>query len=323
MKIFVTGGAGYIGSVTAEMLLDQGHDVIIFDNLERGHRAALDRRARFIKGDLRNQRDIETALRKTKPKVVVHFAAYALVGESMTHPEWYFGNNLRGGINLLEAMLKARVPKIVFSSSCAVYGQPKRVPITENTPPHPTNPYGESKLIFEKLLEWYGKIYGLKSVALRYFNACGASKKYGEDHHPETHLIPTILRVALKQARHLAIYGNDYKTPDGSCIRDYIHIEDLAQAHILALTGKVSGIFNLGTGDGYSIKQVLAAARKITGRPIPVKISARRPGDPARLVANAGLARKILGWTPRHSRIENILQSAWQWHQAHPGGYTR
>ncbi len=322
MKIFVTGGAGYIGSVTSEMLLDEGYETVVFDNLERGHREAVDSRARFIQGDLRNPDDIKKAIMEVGPDAVIHFAAYALVGESMEHPEWYFGNNLRGGINLAEAMLKARVSKIVFSSTCAMYGQSGQSPITEETPQRPINPYGESKMMLEKILTWYERVYGVKPVFLRYFNACGASEQYGEDHDPETHLIPNVLKVATGQRESVEIFGDDYDTPDGTCIRDYIHIWDLARAHIMALVKDVSGALNLGTGHGYSVKQVVEAAGNVTGRPIPVSVSPRRPGDPPCLVADAGKARTVLGWKPERSQLDQIIQSAWIWHRAHPNGYV-
>ena len=321
MKVLVTGGAGYIGSVTVEMLLDAGHEVTVFDNFERGHRAAVDVRARLIEGDLRNQTAIESAMQAAKPEAVIHFAAYALVGESMTAPETYFDNNVKGGINLAGAMLKTKVKRIVFSSTCATYGQPKKIPIKESTPQQPTNPYGESKLMLEKILAWHERIHGLQGIYLRYFNACGASRKFGEDHSPETHLIPNILKVALGQEQALKIFGNDYDTPDGTCIRDYIHIEDLAQAHILALTAKQTGAFNLGTGTGYSVQEVLEASRQITGKKIPAKILPRRPGDPARLVADASKASAILGWRPARSSLNDIISSAWTWHKSHPDGY--
>jgi len=321
MKVLVTGGAGYIGSVTVELLLNGGHEVVIFDNLERGHRSAIDERARLIEGDLRNQAEIENAIQQTRPDGVMHFAAYALVGESMARPEMYFANNVKGGINLAEAMLKNGVKKIVFSSSCATYGQPDKMPITENMPQHPTNPYGESKLMFEKILDWFGRIHGFQSVFLRYFNAAGASSKFGEDHTPETHLIPNIMEVALGKKEELQIYGNDYDTPDGTCIRDYIHIEDLAQAHLLALTGRQIGPFNLGTGTGCSVREVLQAANEIIGKKIPAKILPRRPGDPARLVADAAKACSILAWKPLKSSIRDIISSAWTWHKKNPHGY--
>jgi len=323
MNILVTGGAGYIGSVTAERLLDEGHAVVVFDNLERGHREALDPRARFIEGDLRDSAAIERALTQTRPEAVVHFAAYALVGESMQHPEAYFGNNLRGGINLAEAMLQAGTRRIVFSSTCATYGQPERLPITEDTPQAPTNPYGESKFMLEKVLTWYQRLHGFQPVFLRYFNACGASEKYGEDHKPETHLIPNILKVALGQQAAVSLFGDDYDTPDGTCIRDYIHITDLARAHCLALVKDVTGAFNLGTGDGCSVRQVVDMARRVTGHPIPIAQRPRRPGDPARLVAEAVKAERMLGWRPEHSQLEEIIRTAWAWHRAHPQGYGK
>ncbi len=322
MKIMVTGGAGYIGSVTVALLLDEGYQTLVFDNLERGHRAAVDPRAQFIQGDLRSATDIATAMQQFRPDAVIHFAAYALVGESMQYPHWYFGNNLRGGINLAEAMLKADVSKIVFSSTCAVYGQPECSPITENAPRLPTNPYGESKLMFEQILSWYQRLKGLRPVSLRYFNAAGAAPQRGEDHDPETHLIPNMLRVALGQRKSLQVFGKDYDTPDGTCIRDYIHIEDLAQAHLLALRNQFCGALNLGVGSGASVLQVVAAARQVTGHPIPLDWAARRPGDPARLVADASQAQRILGWRPRRSAIDDIVRSAWDWHKAHPQGYA-
>lgn len=321
MKVFLTGGAGYIGSVTSEMLLDAGHEVIIFDNLGRGHRNALDPRAKFIKGDLREQNSIAKAMQEVCPDAVMHFAAYALVGESMEKPEIYFRNNVIGGINLAEAMLKSGVKKIVFSSTCATYGQPEQVPITEEELQQPQNPYGDSKLMFEHTLRWYQQLHDFKPVFLRYFNACGATDKYGEDHEPETHLIPIILQVALGQREHIKIFGDDYNTPDGTCIRDYIHIVDLARAHILALEKDVTGPFNLGTGNGCSVREVIEACRKITGHPIPAIVAPRRPGDPDRLVAAPHKANKLLGWTPKYADIDTIVASAWHWHQSHPNGY--
>jgi UDP-glucose 4-epimerase len=321
MKVLVTGGAGYIGSVTTELLLDAGHNVAVFDNLERGHRQAIDRRAAFIEGDLRDQGSIDGAMASVYPDAVMHFAAYALVPESMAQPEIYFRNNVVGGIHLAEAMLKSGVQRIVFSSTCATYGQPEHVPITEDAPQRPANPYGESKLAFEKILRWYEELRGMKPVFLRYFNACGATEKFGEDHDPETHIIPIVLQAAMGKRPQVQIYGEDYDTPDGTCLRDYIHIVDLAQAHILALTSDHTGGFNLGTGFGYSVKEVVAAAREVTGRKIPAVISPRRPGDPARLVAGADRARQVLGWQPRFTDLRAIVASAWRWHQAHPDGY--
>jgi UDP-glucose 4-epimerase len=321
MKVLVTGGAGYIGSVTTELLLNAGHSVTVFDNLGRGHPEAVDSRAVLIEGDLRDAASIDTAMQRVLPDAVMHFAAYALVPESMEKPEIYFRNNVAGGINLAEAMLKTGVDKIVFSSTCATYGQPERVPITENESQQPQNPYGASKLQFEQILDWYRELHGMQTVFLRYFNACGATKKFGEDHDPETHLIPIVLQVALGKRDKVSIYGDDYDTPDGTCLRDYIHIVDLAQAHILALTSEHSGAFNLGNGTGYSVKDVIETARKVTGHPIPAELAGRRPGDPARLVAGPGKARTVLGWKPEFDDLETIVRSAWDWHRAHPGGY--
>lgn len=323
MKILVTGGSGYIGSVTSEMLLDAGHEVVVFDNLERGHRDAVDARARLIEGDLRDPSQILAAMRDARPDAVMHFAAYALVGESMEQPELYFRNNLAGAMNLADAMLACSVGRIVFSSTCATYGQPAEVPIREETPQRPTNPYGESKLAFEKVLAWYHQLHGWKATYLRYFNACGATQRFGEDHAPETHLIPIVLQTALGQRPHVQVFGDDYDTPDGTCIRDYIHIVDLAQAHILALTAGHSGPFNLGNGSGYSVKEVIETAREVTGHAIPAVVAPRRPGDPARLIAAAGKARTVLGWTPAFPELRDIVKSAWAWHVAHPGGYAR
>jgi UDP-glucose 4-epimerase len=321
MKVLVTGGAGYIGSVTTECLLNEGHEVVVFDNLEKGHRAAIDDRATLEVGDLRNPDDILRVMKAEKPDAVMHFAAYALVGESMENPGMYYENNLMGGINLANAMQATGVPKIVFSSTCATYGQPDRVPITEDTLQRPGNPYGESKLAFEKALRWYKDIYGIETVFLRYFNACGATEKFGEDHTPESHLIPLVLQVALGKRDKVFIFGDDYETPDGTCLRDYIHILDLAQAHILALTGDHSGAFNLGTGTGYSVKEVIDTAREVTGHAIPAEIAERRPGDPPRLVAGNAKARTELGWNPQFDDLRQIVASAWAWHQEHPNGY--
>lgn len=323
MKVLVTGGAGYIGSIATEQLLDGGHAVTVFDNLSRGHREAVDPRADFVLGDLNRPDDILGAMRRVKPDAVMHFAAFALVGESMEQPELYFQNNVVGGLNLVEAMRQVGVPKIIFSSTCATYGQPERVPMAEDIPQRPANPYGESKLLFEKILIWYQQIHSIQSVFLRYFNACGATEKYGEDHEPETHLTPNILKVALGQREEVAVFGDDYETPDGTCIRDYIHIVDLAQAHILALTGSQTGPFNLGNGNGFSVKQVIDVARHVTGHPIPAVTRPRRPGDPPRLVAGAARARTILGWKPQYADLKTIIEHAWSWHRRHPRGYVK
>src|SRR5437762_6353224 len=269
MKIFVVGGAGYIGSICVELLLDEDHEVVVFDNLTEGHRRAVDERAGFIGGDLARREEISRALAETKPDAVMHFAANALVGESMTNPAKYFRNNVCCGLNLLDAMLAADVHQIVFSSTCAIFGPPERVPIDETLPQRPINPYGESKLMFEKILRWYDEIHGLEFVAFRYFNAAGASERFGEHHRIETHLIPNVLKVALGQAKQCEIYGTDYPTPDGTCIRDYIHIVDLSQAHILALKPGKQGFFNLGNGEGYSVRQVIDKCKKVSGKKIP------------------------------------------------------
>lgn len=321
MKILVVGGAGYIGSVCAELLLNEGHDVAIFDNLTEGHRAAVDPRATFIEGDLSDRQSIGAAISTVRPDAVMHFAANALVGESMENPSKYFRNNVGNGLNLLDAMVESRVARLVFSSTCAIFGPPDRLPIDETLPAQPINPYGESKLAFEKILRWYDQIHGLKFIALRYFNAAGASEKFGEDHRVETHLIPNVLQVALGQKPEVAIFGTDYETPDGTCIRDYIHILDLARAHILALGSKKSDFYNLGTGGGSSVREVIDTAGKITGRKINVVEKPRRPGDPPRLIASSEKIQRELGWKPQFQSLDAIIESAWKWHQKFPTGY--
>jgi len=321
MKILVVGGAGYIGSVCAELLLDEDHAVCIYDNLSEGHRRAVDSRAEFIEGDLAALDGIQTALASFQPEAVMHFAASALVPESMTNPSKYFRNNIANGLNLLDAMIATSVNQFVFSSTCAIFGPPERVPIDETLPQRPINPYGESKLAFEKILRWYGEIHGLRFVALRYFNAAGASEKFGEEHRVETHLIPNVLKVALGQKAQVEIYGTDYDTPDGTCIRDYIHILDLARAHILALKAPASAFYNLGTGGGTSVREVIESCRKITGHKIPVVEKQRRSGDPARLIAASEKIQRELGWQPKFQRIDAIIGSAWKWHQKFPNGY--
>ncbi len=321
MNVFVTGGAGYIGSVCVEELCDAGHSVTVLDNLSEGHRSAVDPRARFIQAELADRDAVFRAVRDSNAAAVVHFAASALVGESMTDPSKYFRNNVLCGINLVDAAVAAGVKKLVFSSTCATYGTPERVPLDESLPQRPVNPYGESKLMFERILQWYRQIHGLEFVALRYFNAAGASGRFGEHHRIETHLIPNVFRVALGQKAQVEIFGTDYPTPDGTCIRDYIHIADLAQAHMLALESGRSGFFNLGNGEGFSVKEVVAACARVSGRPIPVKEMPRRPGDPPRLIAATDKARTELGWTPRHPKLEDIVATAWAWHQRNPEGY--
>jgi UDP-glucose 4-epimerase len=321
MKILVVGGAGYIGSVCAELLLDEGHTVCIFDNLSEGHRAAVDSRAEFIEGDLGTAGQIQSALTVFAPEAVMHFAASALVAESMEKPSKYFRNNIGNGLNLLDAMIGAGVKNLVFSSTCAIFGPPERLPIDETLPKNPINPYGESKLAFEKILRWYGEIHGLRFVSLRYFNAAGASERFGEEHRVETHLIPNVPKVALGQKNHVEIYGTDYDTPDGTCIRDYIHILDLSRAHILALNSTKSEFYNLGTGGGTSVREVIESCRKLTGHQIPVVEKPRRPGDPARLVAASDKVQRELGWRPKFQNIDAIIESAWRWHQKFPNGY--
>jgi UDP-glucose 4-epimerase len=321
MNVFVTGGAGYIGSACVETLCDAGHTVTVFDNLSEGHRAAVDPRATFIEGDLADRATVQRAVQDARAEAVVHFAASALVGESMMDPSKYFRNNVANAVNLADAAVAAKVRKFVFSSTCATYGPPDRVPMDESLPQRPINPYGESKLMFEKVLRWYQELHGLDFVAFRYFNAAGATPRYGEHHRIETHLIPNVLKVALGQKPHVEIYGTDYPTPDGTCIRDYIHILDLAQAHMLALEPGKTGFFNLGNGEGFSVRDVIATCERISGRPIPVVEKPRRPGDPPRLVAAATRAVQELGWKPRFPKVEDIVKTAWDWHQRHPNGY--
>ena len=322
MKVFVTGGSGYIGSVVVKRLLERGDQVAVFDNLERGHRCNLDSRAEFVEGDLRDGKLIMETLAKVKPDAVLHFAAYALVGESMGDPLKYFDNNVTGGVNLLKAMMAAGCTRLVFSSSCATYGVPDTLPIEEDMPQQPTNPYGQSKLMFEQMANWLAETRGFRPTFLRYFNAAGAipEESLGEDHAPETHLIPNVLKVALGKANAVEVYGTDYPTPDGTCIRDYIHLEDLASAHILALEKEALGAYNLGTGQGVSVKEVVETCRRVTGHPIPVKMCPRRAGDPPALYASGRKARVVMGWNPVHSDIETIVRDAWAFHQAHPDG---
>jgi UDP-glucose 4-epimerase len=321
MKILVVGGAGYIGSVCAELLLDGGHQVSVLDNLSEGHRKAIDPRADFIKCDLEDRQSVERLIARRHPDAVMHFAANALVGESMQNPSKYFRNNIANGLNLLDAMVAAGVQKFIFSSTCAIFGPPERLPIDETTPARPINPYGESKLAFEKILRWYDQIHGLKFVSLRYFNAAGASEKFGEDHRVETHLIPNVLKVALGEKPAVEIFGTDYETPDGTCIRDYIHIIDLAQAHIRALGATKSDFYNLGSGGGASVREVIESCRKTTGRKIDVVERPRRPGDPPRLIAASEKIKRELGWEPRFQNLDAIIDSAWKWHERFPRGY--
>lgn len=327
MTILVLGGAGYIGSHTVYELIDKGNDVVIIDNLETGHIEAVHEKARFYQGDIRDRAFVDRVLDKEKIDAVIHFAANSLVGESMINPLKYYDNNLCGTKVLLESMIAHDVKKIVFSSTAATYGEPERIPILEEDKTEPTNTYGETKLSMEKMFKWTDKAHGLKYVSLRYFNACGAHKSgnIGEAHKPETHLIPLILQVPLKQREAIQIFGEDYDTKDGTCIRDYIHVTDLAQAHILAveylMKGNESNIFNLGNGVGFTVKEVIDTARKVTDEEIKAVISERRAGDPAKLIASSDKAKSILGWKPEHADLEEIIADAWKWHKSHPQGF--
>jgi UDP-glucose 4-epimerase len=323
MNVLVAGGAGYIGSVTAAELLAEGHDVVVYDNLTRGHREAVPTKARFVEADLADTDKLVRTLRTFHIDTIMHFAAHSLVPESMTHPELYYENNVVTGKRILDAMRVARVNFIIFSSTCATFGEPDVIPIHEDVPQRPTSPYGETKLAFERMLYWYHRLHGMNHCVLRYFNAAGAAHGRGEDHTPETHLIPIALQVALGQRPHLAVYGDDYPTPDGTCIRDYIHIVDLAQAHILAMrkAHDTATHYNLGNGAGYSVLEVIESARRVTGHPIPVQHTARRPGDPPRLIGASEKVRRELGWQPKYPELDRIVASAWEWHQAHPRGY--
>lgn len=328
MTILVLGGAGYIGSHTVYELIENGEDVAIIDNLQTGHIKAVHPKARFYKGDIRNREFLDSVFAKEKIDAVIHFAAYSLVGESMEKPLKYYENNLCGTKILLDSMVANGINKIVFSSTAATYGEPESLPILETDKTEPTNPYGETKLAMEKMFKWVGRAHNINFVSLRYFNACGAhvSGEIGEDHAVETHLIPLILQVPNNKREHIYIFGDDYNTKDGTCIRDYIHVTDLAQAHILAVkylrNGGNSDIFNLGNGIGFSVKEVIETARKVTGHPIPAQISPRRAGDPAKLIASSNKARKILGWKPEHAGLEEIIATAWNWHKKHPNGYN-
>ena len=329
MAILVLGGAGYIGSHTVYELIDAGRDVVIADNLETGHIEAVHPKAKFYQGDIRNREFVDSVFESEHIDGVIHFAANSLVGESMTNPLKYYDNNLCGTKVLLESMVAHGIDKIVFSSTAATYGEPERVPILETDKTEPTNCYGETKLSMEKMFKWVGKAHGLRFVSLRYFNACGAhvSGKIGEAHNPESHLIPLILQVPNGQREYISIFGDDYDTKDGTCIRDYIHVTDLAQAHILAMdylmNGGESNIFNLGNGVGFTVKEVIDTARKATGHPIPAKTTPRRAGDPAQLIASSEKARSVLGWHPEHADLEEIIATAWNWHKHHPHGFAK
>lgn len=323
MNILLTGGAGYIGSVTAEKLVQKGHTVVVYDNLSTGHEEAVPRGALFIRADLSQKEKIKEILKKYGIDAVVHFAGSSIVSESVKNPSRYYVNNVSNGLSLLDAMAESGTKRIIFSSTAAVYGEPKQIPIQEDAVPCPTNPYGETKLAFEKALDWYSRAYGISYVSLRYFNAAGASSRCGEDHETETHLIPLVLQAAAGKRKKITIYGTDYPTYDGTCIRDYIHVLDLAEAHLLALEAKdhKNGIYNLGNGEGYSVLEVIQTAEKITGKTISVEYGLRRAGDPPVLVASSEKIHQEFGWKPRYPLIETIIKDAWTWHQKFPEGY--
>jgi UDP-glucose 4-epimerase len=325
MAILVTGGAGYIGSVTVELLRAQGEDVVVLDNFSRGHRAAVDEHTIFYEGNVGDRDLVEKITRENEIESCIHFAALAYVGESVTEPARYFENNVAQGIALLEALIKAGVTCIVFSSTCSTYGEPERIPIAEDHPQRPVNPYGWSKFMMERIMEAYDRAYGLRFVALRYFNASGATADHGEHHEPETHLIPNVLAAALGRLPFVSVFGNDYPTPDGTAIRDYIHVSDLGSAHIAALkylraNGQSTAI-NLGTGHGYSVFEVIESARRVTGRQVEIKIEPRRAGDPSHLIAEGAKARKVLNWQPSYADLDTIIRMAFAWHSSHPEGY--
>ena len=325
MKVIVTGGAGYIGATTVQSLLDSGHDVVVYDNLSKGHPEALPADVRLIQADVADCERLDAALGEAKPDAVLHFAASIEAGESMKVPEKYFRNNSATTLNLLEALLAHGINKFIFSSTAALYGEPEHVPIRETDTLKPTNAYGESKLLVEQMLAWFHRVHGFRYASLRYFNAAGSNGKSGEAHDPESHLIPLVLQAAAGKRDQVAIYGTDYPTDDGTCVRDYIHVSDLAAAHVLALEALSTRdklIFNLGNGLGFSVRQVIDTARKVTGKNIKAVESARRPGDPAVLVASSDKIRKELGWTPQNAQLENIIASAWEWMQRHPNGYS-
>ncbi|AKP65065.1 UDP-glucose 4-epimerase [Levilactobacillus koreensis JCM 16448] len=328
MTVLVLGGAGYIGSHAVDRLVEKGYDVAVVDNLVTGHRAAVNKKARFYEGDVRDQDFLNGVFDKEDIEGVIHFAAFSVVPESMKKPLKYFDNNTAGMVSLLEVMNKHNVKRIVFSSTAATYGEPKQIPIKETDPQIPTNPYGESKLMMEKIMHWSDEAYGIKFIALRYFNVAGAKEdgSIGEDHHPETHLVPIILQVAAGERKELSIFGSDYPTKDGTNVRDYVHVVDLADAHILALeylkAGHDSDAFNLGSSTGFSNKEMLEAARKVTGKEIPATMAPRRAGDPSTLIAASDKARKVLNWKPRFDNVEDIIRTAWNWKQTHPQGYN-
>jgi UDP-glucose 4-epimerase len=324
MNILVTGGAGYIGSVVVEQLIAAGESVVVFDNLSQGHRGAVHPSALFVEGDLANRAAIDAALSQHRPDAVMHFASRTLVGESMQKPFLYLGDNVTTGLNLLQSIVEHGVKRMILSSTANLFDQPERMPIDESERIVPGSPYGESKLILERMLHWVDRIYGARFACLRYFNAAGATSVRGEDHDPELHLIPLVLQVALGKREKVSIFGDDYPTRDGTCVRDYIHVIDLAQAHILALGAldRGSRFYNLGNGEGFTVKEVIDTARQITGRAIRADVGPRRAGDPAVLVAASDKIRKELGWVPRFPHVREIIESAWRWHRANPDGYV-
>lgn len=328
MNILVTGGAGYIGSHTVRELVNKGHQVVVLDNLTRGHKAAV-KEGFLVIGDTADRALLKRLFTEFEIEAVMHFAASSQVGESVRQPSDYYNNNVVNGLNLLDAMVESNVRNLVFSSTAAVYGEPREIPIPENHPAIPTNPYGATKLALEGAMRWYGDAYGLHWSSLRYFNAAGADPEgdIGEDHTPETHLIPLVLKVALGEISHLEVFGNDYPTPDGTCVRDYIHVNDLAQAHVLALDALASGgpskAYNLGNGSGYTVLEVIKTAEEVVGKTLSVKYAARRPGDPAMLVAGSDRIKSELGWKPLYPGLKDIIETAWRWHLSHPRGFER
>jgi UDP-glucose 4-epimerase len=324
MKVLVTGGAGYIGSITVEQLIEAGEEVVVFDNLYQGHTGAVHPKAVFVQGDLADRAAVDRLMAEHRPDGIMHFASHTLVGESMEKPFLYLGENITNGLNLLQSAADHGVRKFILSSTANLFDKPERMPIDEGERIVPGSPYGESKNILERMLYWMDRTIGFRYACLRYFNAAGASPTRGEHHDPETHIIPLVLQVALGQRSHFSIFGDDYPTPDGTCIRDYIHVVDLAQAHILALRALDGGsrTYNLGNGRGFSIQELIATAREITGHPIPTTVVARRPGDPAILIASSEKIRKELGWEPKYPELRTILETAWNWHVSHPHGYS-
>jgi UDP-glucose 4-epimerase len=324
MRVLVTGGAGYVGSAVVETLVGDGHDVVVFDDLSKGHADAVPDDVPLVVANLLDREKLTSALRDARAEAVIHMAASSLVGESVVNPAAFYENNVIAGLSLLDAMRHVGISRLVFSSTAAVYGEPERQPIEETDPVAPTNPYGETKLAFERALAWYENAYGMRVASLRYFNAAGATERAGEWHDPETHLIPIVLQVALGLRSHVTVYGDDYATADGTCVRDYIHVLDLARAHVMALRllDERSAIFNLGCGgEGYSVRQVIDVAREVTGREIPVTVGPRRAGDPAVLIASSRRIERELDWKPERQNLREIVASAWAWLEAHPGGY--